>query len=232
MTDPLAAARRADRSTLTEPEAKTLLREAGFAVPDGRVVDSVSAAGDAAATLGYPVVVKVCAAAVTHKSEWGGGAGVALGLESRDAVEAAAERVFAAAESAGVDARVLVERAVTGEGVECIVGGVRDPSFGPTVLVGLGGTFVELFEDVAHRVAPVDRPEAHSMLDDLQAGPLLDGYRGGPTVDRGALVDAVVAVGDLLVEYDDLHEVECNPVLATDEGVVALDALATLEGDR
>lgn len=232
MSDPIAAARDAGRRTLTEPETKALLREAGVAVPEGRVVDSVAEAGGAAETLGFPVVVKVCSAAITHKSEWGDGVGVTLGVESRADVEDAAERVFAAADSTGVDVQILVERAVEKPGVECIVGGVRDPSFGPTVLVGLGGTFVELFEDVAHRVAPVDEREASSMLDELQAGPLLDGYRGGPTVDRGALTEAVITVGDLLADNEALREVECNPTLATSEGVVALDALATLEEDR
>lgn len=232
MTDPVEAARADGRTTLTEPEAKDLLRDAGLAVPEGRVVDTAPEAVEAAEDLGYPVVVKVASSDVTHKSEWGGGAGVAVGLDSAEAVEEAAEAVFSAAVASDIDARVLVERAVGEPGVECIVGGVRRPSFGPTVLVGLGGTFVELFEDVAHRVAPVNEREALSMLEELQAGPLLDGYRGGPTVDRKSLARAVVAVSDLLAEREEIEEIECNPTLATAEGVVALDALATLREEE
>jgi acetyl-CoA synthetase (ADP-forming) len=227
--DPVAAARADGRTTLTEAESKALLADAGVETPAFAVAADADAAVAAADEVGYPVVVKVSSPAVTHKSEWGDGAGVALGLDSPAAVREAAERVLAAAAERGVDADVLVEAAFdVDRGTEVIVGGLRDPSFGPVVLAGLGGVFTEVYEDVAHRVAPVDRREARAALDELTAARLLAGYRGREAADRDALAAVVERVGDLVVERDAVAEVDVNPVLATADGAVALDALVVL----
>lgn len=231
--DPIADARRAGRTVLTEAESKTLLSERGIETPAFAVASDSAAAAEAAADLGYPVAVKVSAPAVTHKSEWADGAGVAVGLDSPEAVEAAADRIFAAASAAGVDADVLVEEARdVDRGTEVIVGGLRDPSFGPVVLAGLGGVFTEVYEDTTHRIAPVDRREARSALDELRAARLLAGYRGREAADLDALAAVVERVGDLVVECDAVREVDVNPVLATAEGAVALDALVVLTDDE
>lgn len=231
--DPIATARRDGRTTLTEAVAKTLLVDAGIDVPASRVVggsDAAAEAVEAAEAIGYPVVCKVSAPAVTHKSEWAGGAGVAVGLDSPEAVGSAAERIGSAADEAGIDADVLVEAAHdTGAGTEVIVGGLRDPSFGPVALVGLGGVFTEVYEDTSHRLAPIDRAEARRAIDELTAARLLDGYRGQRAADLDALADVVVAVGDLVVEREPIAEIDVNPVLATADGAVALDALVALE---
>lgn len=227
--DPVAAARADGRTTLTEAESKRLLRQAGVETTEFAVASDADAAVDAAEDIGFPVVVKVSSPAVTHKSEWGGGAGVAVGLDSPDAVRAAVERIDEAADDEGVDADVLVEEMRDPDaGTEVIVGGLRDPSFGPVVLTGLGGVFTEVYEDTSHRLAPVDRATARDAVEELTAVRLLQGYRGRDPADVDALADAIVAVGDLLVEYDDVSEVDVNPVLATGEGAVALDALVVL----
>lgn len=230
--DPVDAARRADRTALTETEAKAVLADAGVPIPDGEVVGTAGEAAAAADELGYPVVVKVSSPAVAHKSEWGGGAGVALDLDSPAAVRAAAENVLAAADRADVDAGVLVEEAVdTDAGTEVVVGGVRDPSFGPAVAVGLGGVLAEVLDDASHRLAPVGDEEAGAMLEELRGSALLSGYRDRPAVDREALAATVRRVGDLLVAREAVLEVEANPVLATAGGVVALDAFVRLVGE-
>ncbi len=129
-----------------------------------------------------------------------------------------------------VAAGVYVEAGVDLEaGLEVIVGGTRDPSFGPTVLVGLGGVAVELVQDTSHRIAPISTAEALEMTHDLEASPLFDGYRGSPAVDREAVAEAIVAVGDLLVDRESITEVEVNPLLVRADDAVALDALVTLE---
>ena len=231
--EPIAAARAEGRTTLTEPEAKALFAEAGIAVPAFHVAATADEAVEAAEAIGFPVVAKVASAAIQHKSEWGGGAGVAVGLDSADAVRAAAERILDRAEEEGIDAAVLVEEAADLDaGTEVIVGGVRKRSFGPTVLVGLGGVFTEVLSDVSHRLAPVDRAEARSMLDELAGARLLSGYRGLPPSDLDALADVVVAVGDLLVEHDAIVEIDANPILATADGALALDALVVLSGEE
>lgn len=233
MNDAIAAARSAGRSSLDEAEAKRLLADAGVAVPAFEVVESAEDAVAAARRIGYPVVAKVASPAVRHKSEWAGGTGVATGLDAEAAVRAAAEGILGAAAEAGVEASVLVEEAAdVNAGTEVVVGGARRPAFGPTVLVGLGGVFAEALSDVSHRLAPVDRPEARAMIGELAGAELLSGYRGRPPADLDALADVVVAVGDLLGRHDEIVEIDVNPVLATEGGAVALDALVVLDGDR
>ncbi|MFC6719260.1 acetate--CoA ligase family protein [Natrialbaceae archaeon GCM10025810] len=230
--DPIEAALADGRSSLTESEAKRLVADRGLSVPDGETVGSPEEAVDAAERIGYPVVAKVASPAVQHKSEWADGAGVAVGLEDADAVRTAAERILDAAADRDLDAAVLVEEGVDLEaGLEVIVGGTRDPSFGPTVLVGLGGIAVEVLQDVSHRIAPISTAEAVEMTRELEASPLFDGYRGSPAVDRTAVAEAIVAMGDLLVEREEISELEVNPLLARSDDAVALDALVTLEVD-
>jgi acyl-CoA synthetase (NDP forming) len=226
---PILAAREDDRQTLTEAEGKRLLASVGIETTRFTVCPDADAAVEAADEIGYPVVVKVSSPAVTHKSEWAGGVGVAVGLDDAAAVRSAATEIFDAADERDVDAEVLVEEAADLDaGTEVIVGGVRDPSFGPVVLTGLGGVFTEIFEDTSHRIAPIDRAEARSAIEELQAVELLEGYRGSDPADVDALAAAVAAVGDLVVEQP-ISELDVNPLLAATDGVIALDALVVLE---
>lgn len=221
------------RSTLTEPESKALLADAGIDTPNAAVADSADDAAALAEDVGFPVVVKVSSPAVTHKSEWADGAGVVVGLDSAEAVREAAQRIFDAADMADIDAEVLVEEAADVDvGTEVIVGGLRDRSFGPVVLVGLGGIFTEIYEDTSHRIAPVDHEEARGAIRELTAAPLLAGYRGRESADVDALASVVTTVGDLVDAHDAIAEIDVNPVLATPDGAVALDALVVLEGDE
>lgn len=229
MSDPIEAAREDGRTTLTEAEGKRLLADAGVETPAFRVATDADAAVDAAEMIGYPVVVKVSSPEVTHKSEWADGAGVAVGLESASAVRGAVERISEAAAEREIDADVLVEEALDIDaGTEVIVGGLRDPSFGPVVLTGLGGVFTEIFEDTSHRLAPIDADEARAAVEELQAARLLQGYRGRPAANVDALADVVRAAGDIVTRRD-VAEIDVNPVLATAEDAVALDALVVLE---
>lgn len=230
--DPIASAQADGRATLTEAEAKSLLADAGIETPSFTVAADADAAVEAATDIGFPVVVKVSSPDVTHKSEWGDGAGVAVGLDSPEAVRAAADAIFAAAEARDVNADVLVEEARDVDaGTEVIVGGLRDPSFGPVVLTGLGGVFTEVYEDTSHRIAPIDRAEAREAVRELTAIELLEGYRGRERADLDALADVVASVGDCVAEREEIAEIDVNPVLATGSGAVALDALVVLGGD-
>lgn len=230
--NPIATAREDGRATLTEAESKRLLADAGIETPTFETVSTADDAVSAAERIGYPVVAKVSSPAVAHKSEWGDGAGVALGLDDADAVAEAAAEILSVAEREGIDAEVLVEEAADLDaGTEVIVGGMDDPSFGPVVLVGLGGVFAEVYEDTAHRIAPVSQREARQAVESLTAAPLLAGYRGHPAGDVDELVEVVRSVGDLLVEHPAIDEIDVNPVLVTPDGARALDALVVLGDD-
>ncbi|MCS7283848.1 MAG: acetate--CoA ligase family protein, partial [Anaerolineae bacterium] len=203
--------------------ALALCQEYGIPVAPWAVADDPDGAAEAADALGYPVVLKALSARVVHKSDVGG---VVLGLRDRETVrqEAAAmrARVLERVPEAS-DLCFLVQRMVEG-GVEVILGGKQDPSFGPVVMFGLGGVFVEVFGDVSFRVAPLTRADAEEMLEEIRGKALLAGARGRPPADREALVEAILAFSRLVVENPSLAEVEINPLLALPQGVVAVDA--------
>ena len=210
---------------LDEAGARRVLAEAGIPFVPARVARTADEAADAAAALGFPVAMKVLSPDIAHKSDVGG---VRLGL--RDATEAAAAygAMLAEVRAEAPAARVtgaLLSPMVTG-GVETVLGVVRDPVFGPLVMFGLGGVFVEAFRDVAFRLAPVDRAEAVSMLRSIKGSALLRGVRGRPAVDEDALADALVALSRFAVAQENgVESAEINPFLALPRGGVGLDAV-------
>lgn len=218
------------RRALAERESLELLRAAGLAVVEARVaVDPEGAVAAAAAFGAGPVVLKLDAVGLAHKSDVGA---VRLGLVGSAAVRAAAADLLQLGRGRDLDVRGLLVEPMARPGLELIVGATRDALFGPTVMVGLGGVFTEVLDDVAIRLAPLDRADALAMLDDLRGRVLLDGARGRPSVDRGAVADLVVALARLAWERPDIIEVDLNPVIAGADGALAVDALVVLAGDR
>jgi acyl-CoA synthetase (NDP forming) len=222
----LAAASPPIIRTLPERESLDLLRSAGLAVTPAIAVRDAEAAVEAARPLGgHAVVLKVDAVELPHKSDLGL---VHLGACGDDEVRAAAEGLLATAARHGIAARGLLVEPMADSGIELIVGMRRDPSFGPCVMVGLGGVFTEVLDDVAIRLAPVTPAVASSMLDDLRGARILQGVRGGVSIDRGAVSSLIVDLSALAVQRADLLEVDLNPVIASAEGAVAVDALVVL----
>jgi succinyl-CoA synthetase beta subunit len=219
-------ARRQGRLSLTEPEAKELLRGLGIAVPRGEVVDGPEGVAVAVARLGGPVVVKVVSPDLTHKTEVGG---VRVGLGSPEVAAEAAREIVASVRRARPEARIdglLVEEQLGG-GVECVAGALGQSSLGPAVMFGLGGILVELFEDVAFRIAPLREEEALELIEEPRAARLLRGFRGAPPVDRDALVRVLLRLGELAASGQ-VAELDINPLLALPDRAVALDAVVTL----
>lgn len=202
-----------------EAQGKALLARYGVAVPKAAVCATRAEAASAFAALNKPVVAKILSVEIAHKTEAGG---VKLGLKS-DADLAAALDALDAIPIKGARRYLLEEMAVPG--LELIVGAVRDPSFGPVVMVGLGGITAEALRDSALRLAPIDETEALEMLGELRGRALLEGFRGAPPVDRKAVARAIVAVARLLSAHPEISEIDVNPLRAHPDGVVALDAL-------
>ncbi|WP_433476998.1 acetate--CoA ligase family protein [Spirillospora sp. CA-142024] len=226
---PSPAAAEARRSLAPGPAsehtAKRLLRAYGIRTPREELVDGAEAAVRAAAKIGFPVVLKGCGPGVEHKSELGL---VHLDLRGEAQVRDAYRHVTA---HDGVDAALVCEQ-VRG-GVETVVGLARDEVFGPTVMVGLGGVFVEVFRDMAFRVPPFDAEEAGRMVAGLRGFPLLTGTRGRPAADVDALVDVIMKVQRMGLELDGvLTELDINPLAVLPAGAVALDALAVTTPER
>jgi acyl-CoA synthetase (NDP forming) len=194
--------------------ARDLLAASGITVIETVCCRSAASAAAAADRLGYPVVAKVDHPDLVHKSDAGG---VRLGLGSGTEVAEAAAELLGLAEGA----LVLVQR--QHRGVELLVGGVRDPEFGPMVMAGLGGVLVETHRDVQLAVAPVDTGRARAMLSSLRGAAILGGLRGSPPVHLGFVAETIVAVGDLMVAHPEIAELDLNPVLAGPDGCVAVD---------
>uniref|UniRef100_UPI001A9560C9 acetate--CoA ligase family protein n=1 Tax=Actinomadura roseirufa TaxID=2094049 RepID=UPI001A9560C9 len=220
---------------LPEADAKRLLSLYGIAAPPGEVAADADAAAEVAARIGYPVVAKLHAPGVAHKSDIGG---VEVGLRDEAALRAAFGRILrrhAAATGAAADAgaggpapEVLVER-MAGPGTELIVGGRTDAA-GTLVVVGAGGVLTELLGDSANLLWPFTPADVAEALGRLRIGALLGGYRGGPPADVGALAETAVRVGRLLAGLPEITEIDVNPLLCgpAGEGCLALDALVVL----
>lgn len=212
-------------AVLSERSAKRLLAMHGIAVVPERLARSADQAVDAATALGYPVVLKVESGDIAHKTEAGV---VRLNLADAAAVHSAYEAVMAQALRHAAADRiegVLVQPMVRG-GIEVLVGGRVDPDFGPMVVVGLGGIFVELLRDTVSALAPIDARAARGLLDRLRGRRLLDGFRGSAPVDLDRLAETVAAVSRFLAAHADLiDELDVNPLICEASRIVAVDAL-------
>ncbi len=204
---------------MTEAQGKALLAAAGIPVPRGVVCATRAEALTAFAALAKPVVVKLSSSTLAHKTEAGA---VRLDVATPEAMQAALDALDAI-ELPGARAYLVEEMAP--RGVELIVGGVRDPSFGPLVMVGLGGITAEALHDTALRLAPVTPDEAHDMLRELRGQVLLEGFRGLPRVDRDAVARVLVAIARLMAAHPEIAELDVNPLRCYAGGVLALDVL-------
>lgn len=225
---PVIAAAPLDQAVFrNEYSAKAALAAAGIAVLPEALATSADAAAADAARLGFPVVLKIVSADIAHKTEIGG---VELNLADAEAVRAAYARIISNAAEKAPRARIdgVLVTPMAGKGVELIMGISRDPVFGPLAMVGLGGIYAEILQDVQVQTAPVSEEEALSMIRALRMFPILDGARGRPRADVAAAARTLARLSDFAVRHaEQVAEIDLNPVLVREEGagVVALDAL-------
>jgi acetyl coenzyme A synthetase (ADP forming)-like protein len=229
----LGRTRAAGRVQLLEPEAKEVLALLGLRVPPFRVAHSLAEALQAAEELGYPLVLKVVSEGIIHKTEAGG---IKLDLKGPLELEQAYKALIASVERNYPNAPirgVLITPFISG-GTEAILGASQDPSFGPTVMFGLGGIYVEVLKDVVFRVAPITREEAREMIGKIRSAALLRGVRGEPRKDLAALAEAIYRVSALVTTVEEISELDINPllVLPEGEGCLVLDARLTIKEVR
>jgi acetate---CoA ligase (ADP-forming) len=222
----VAEVRSRGRTQLTLVEAQTLFALAGIPVLPWREATTREEALAAAGELGSPLVAKVSSAVIVHKSEMGG---VRVGLASPTEVGRAFDEMIGAARRVDPEATVVVQRQATG-GTEVILGATRDPKFGPLLMFGLGGIFVEVMKDVAFRVHPLSDLDAHEMVRAIKGFPLLDGARGRPKANLPALEHVILRLDALMAGCPDIAELDINPLFAMTEGTdtAAADARITL----
>ena len=226
----LAKAKEEGRSSLTSAEAKQIAAAYEIATPAEGLATSVDNAVGMANEIGFPVVLKIASADILHKTDAGG---VITGIEDVDAVRAAYTAILDNAKAYNSDASidgVQVQAQIQG-GLEVIVGATTDPVFGKLVAFGLGGTLVEVLQDITFRLAPAESADAHEMLNDISGSKILDGVRGQAGVDRTALARTIEQVSHLVNDFPEISELDLNPVFASADGAVAADVRVLLNSD-
>jgi len=219
---------RADRRTLlTEVESKDILEEAGIPTARARLASSAQEAAKIAREIGFPVALKIVSPDISHKSDVGG---VKLGLKTQEEVTAAFDEIIAAAKKAQPKAKVdgVSVQQMARPGVEVIMGMTQDPQFGPVLMFGLGGIFVEVLKDVSFRLVPIAARDARQMVQEIKGHPLLEGYRGQEPADIEALEKLLLRLSDFIEKHPEISELDLNPIFAYKDGALAVDARIVL----
>jgi len=209
---------KAEKRDLLLPEAYEVLQAYGIPVADYQVVYRKEDLKKAMGQIEGPVALKIISQKISHKSDVGG---VLLDIRSLSEAEAAYEKIQGL--TAGDPFGVLVQKMVS-RGREVILGAKRDPSFGPVVLFGLGGIYVEVFKETSLRVAPINRSEAEEMISELKTSSILKGVRGDRPVDRDALVENLLRLSQLMMDFPEIEGMDINPVKVLEKGAIAVDA--------
>jgi acyl-CoA synthetase (NDP forming) len=224
----IAQARREGRKALLETEAKVICTEYHIPVTTFKLAENEEEAAEFAGQIGFPVVLKIVSPDIIHKSDAGG---VIINLKNDAEVKNAYAKILKNAKKynpAAKIAGVLVQE-MAPQATEVIVGAIKDPQFGQTLMFGLGGIFVELLKDVTFRVAPLTRDDAYEMVTKVKAYPLLTGYRNTPPADLDAIINALMNTSKLVMDHPEIKELDLNPIMAYEKGAKTVDARIILE---
>jgi acetate---CoA ligase (ADP-forming) subunit beta len=216
------------RTVLTEVESKQLVAEAGIPVVETKLAKTKVEAISISKKMGFPVVLKIVSPDIIHKSDIGG---VKLGLANATQVGKAYTEIMAAAKKANkkADIQGISVQKMARPGVEVIMGMSKDAQFGPVLMFGLGGVFVEVLKDVAFRIVPLNRRDASQMIREIKGYPLLEGYRGQEPANITALEDLLLKLSDFVDKNPKIKEMDLNPIFAYKDGALAVDARVILE---
>jgi acyl-CoA synthetase (NDP forming) len=221
-------ARHDSRTLLTEIESKSLIKEAAISVVEAKLATSRAKAVAISEKVGFPVVLKIISPDITHKSDIGG---VQLALKTPKQVERAYDGILKAVRQRNPKALIkgVSVQKMAPPGVEVIIGMTKDAQFGPVLMFGLGGTFVELLKDVSFRIVPLERRDAREMIEEIKGYPLLKGYRGKEAVDITTLEELLLKVSTFAENHPEIKEIDLNPIFAYREGATVVDARIILE---
>jgi acyl-CoA synthetase (NDP forming) len=215
------------RNFLFEHEAKQLCNLYGMPITAIEIAKTEDEAAKAASKIGYPIVLKIISPQVLHKSDAGG---VLIGLNDEKAVRAGYNTIVSNIKknvpTATIDGILVQEMAP--KSTEVIIGSVNDPTFGMTIMFGLGGIFVEILKDVSFRLVPITKVDAEEMIEEIKAKKILEGARGTPKADKETIVNTLLATSKMLVECPEIKELDMNPVLVYEKGARIVDARVIL----
>jgi len=213
-----------NQTVLTEFESKQLLQEIGISVPVQKLTSSKEETISAAEKIGFPIVMKLMAEDVVHKSDTGA---VKLNLKTKEDVDKAYDDLMSipSQDEKKISVQKMADEPIT----ELIIGMTTDPQFGPALMFGIGGILVELLEDVSFRIAPVTEYDCSEMIREIKGFPILDGYRGKPKADINAIIDTLMKISDLVIKHEEIFEMDLNPIFIYEKGLICVDARIILK---
>jgi acetyl-CoA synthetase (ADP-forming) len=221
-------ARNEGRKALLEPEAKNICMEYNIPVTLFEVAKNEEKAVELSRQIGFPVVLKVVSPDIIHKSDVGG---VIINLKNEAEVRIAYRKILKKIKTLSPEAKIvgILVQKMAPQSTEVIVGAIKDPQFGQTLMFGLGGIFVELLKDVTFRVAPITREDASEMIKKVKAFPLLNGYRNTPPADLTAIINVLLNASRLVMDHPEIKELDLNPIMTYETGAITVDARIILE---
>jgi len=216
------------RKSLLETEAKTLCMEYDIPVTRFKLAKDEEEAAKYATAIGFPIVLKIVSPDIVHKSDVGG---VIVGIKNLRDVRTGYRQIVKNVKKHNPDAKIagILVQEMAPAGTEVIVGSIKDPQFGPAIMFGLGGVFVEVLKDVTFRITPITEDEAAEMISEVKAYPLLKGYRNTPPADLKAITKILVNTSRLVTEHPEIKELDLNPIMVYEKGAKAVDARIILE---
>ena len=221
-------ARNEGRNYLLEPEAKTICLEYDIPITRFRIARTAEDAVRFSEEIGYPTVLKIISPDILHKFDVGG---VILNIRSREDTRNAYNKILENVKKLKPNAKIkgILVQEMAPTSTEVIVGSIKDPQFGPTLMFGLGGIFVEVMKDVAFRIAPITEEDAREMISEVKAYPILRGYRGQPPLDIDMIVKILLNTSRLVMDHLEIKELDLNPVMVYKKGAKTVDARIILE---
>jgi len=213
-----------NQTVLTEFESKNLLKEIGIPIPDQELATTKEETLTVAKRIGYPIVLKLMAEDIVHKSDTGA---VKLNIKNEDETAQAYDELMKIPSQSekSISVQKMADEPIT----ELIIGMTTDAQFGPALMFGIGGILVELLEDVSFRIAPITEYDAREQIHEIKGFPILDGYRGKPRADIDAIVNTLLAISNLVTKYEEINEMDLNPVFIYEKGLICVDARIILK---
>jgi len=213
-----------NQTVLTEFESKKLLREIGISIPEQELATTKEETLAVAKKIGFPVVLKLMAEDIVHKSDTGA---VKLNIKNEDETAQAYDELMKIPSQSekSISVQKMADEPIT----ELIIGMTTDAQFGPALMFGIGGILVELLEDVSFRIAPITEYDAREQIHEIKGFPILDGYRGKPKADIDAIVKTLLTISDLVTKHEEINEMDLNPVFIYEKGLICVDARIILK---
>ena len=212
-----------EKRSLLETEAKELLREYGIPVPDFKLIKSEEEITGLAKEINFPIVMKIVSPDIIHKTDAGG---VKVGIKDGEEATAAYQEIISKAKKYNKNAKIsgVIVYSMVPQGTEIIIGVIKDPHFGPVIMFGLGGIFVEVLKDISFRIIPTEERDARKMITEIKGYEILKGARGESPKDIKAIREVLMKVSKLTMENPEINEIDLNPVFVFEKGLQVVDA--------